>query len=73
MSLNITQSPIRLYYWVGEGRRLRNVDLVKATVKAVERAGGNLATAADLRAALAEIDATGCQTGFDARMASRGM
>jgi hypothetical protein len=46
--------------WSSEtGRRLRNVDLVEATVKAVERAGGNLATAADVRAALAEIDATG--------------
>ena len=44
---------------MGEGRRLRNVDLVEATVKAVERARGNLATAADVRAALAEFDATG--------------
>jgi 3-keto-5-aminohexanoate cleavage enzyme len=44
---------------VEHGCPLRNIDLVEATVKAVERAGGNLATAADLRAALAEIDATG--------------
>jgi uncharacterized protein (DUF849 family) len=41
---------------VDYGSPLRNVDLVEATVKAVERAGGTLATAADVRAALAEID-----------------
>ena len=42
---------------VEHGCPLRNVDLVEATVKAVERAGGNLATAAEVRAALAKIDA----------------
>jgi 3-keto-5-aminohexanoate cleavage enzyme len=57
---------------VEHGCPLRNIDLVEATVKAVERAGGNLATAAEVRAALAKIDATRSYTGFDARMASRG-
>ena len=42
---------------VEHGCPLRNIDLVEATVKAVERAGGNLATAAEVRAALAKIDA----------------
>lgn len=41
---------------VEHGSPLRNVDLVEATVKAIEQAGGTLATPAEVRARLAEID-----------------
>jgi 3-hydroxyacyl-CoA dehydrogenase len=54
---------IRAIAVIGAGTMGRGIAQLAATatVKAVERAGGNLATAVDVRAALVEIGATGSE------------